>query len=243
MTQNKKQAMQFLFADRELIIKVADLLAAPVDIIVNPANRGLSHGGGVAGQIAQQGGDAIQAESDLFIKEHGMLESGMVALTSAGHLPYKAVVHAVGPKMGEGDEQRKIQLAVSRSLQICEMHDWKSIAFPAISSGIFGVPIDIAARAFFRAITSYWDARADGSPEKVIICLTEKTFRPFLHAFREESMQIAGENAGAESKKIDKALAENNIDAEAEAGVITLCEEDISSLEDDVDDETNKWFN
>jgi len=124
MTNNKKQTMQFLFADRELIIKVADLLAAPVDVIVNPANVGLSHGGGVAGQISQQGGDDIQTESDLFIKEHGILESGMVAFTTAGHLPYDAIIHAVGPKMGEGDEQRKIQLAVSRSLQLCDMHDW-----------------------------------------------------------------------------------------------------------------------
>ena len=179
--------MQFLFGDRELVLKISDLLSAPVDVIVNPANAGLSHGGGVAGQIAQQGGDVIQTESDQFIEEHGMLESGMVAFTSAGNLPYDAVLHAVGPKMGEGDEQRKIQLAVSRSLQLCDMHDWKSIAFPAISSGIFGVPIDVSARAFLRAITSYWDARIDASPEKIIICLTENKFLPFLNAFREES--------------------------------------------------------
>jgi len=240
MTNKKNKRMQFLFGDRELILNISDLLTAPVDVIVNPANASLSHGGGVAGQIAQQGGDLIQSESDLFIKEHGMLESGMVAFTSAGNLPFDAVIHAVGPKMGEGDEQRKIQLAVSRSLQLCDMHDWKSVAFPAISSGIFGVPIAITARAFFCAITSYWDARAEGSPEKVIICLTEKSFLPFLNAFRDESMQTLGESDGIENKKIDKALEENNIDAEPEAGVVTLCEEDISSMDDD---ETNNWFN
>lgn len=231
--------MQFLFGDRELVLKVADLLAAPVDVIVNPANGGLSHGGGVAGQIAQQGGNIIQEESDLFIKEHGMLESGMVAFTSAGHLPFDAIIHAVGPRMGEGDEQRKIQLAVARSLQLCDMHDWKSIAFPAISSGIFGVPIEISARAFFRAITSYWDARMDTSPEKIIICLTEKNFHPFLHAFREESFVRDGGKDETENKKIDETMEKNNVDAEPTAGIVNLSEEDISSLDND---EVNDWF-
>ena len=228
--------MQFLFGDRELILNVSDLLTAPVDVIVNPANGGLSHGGGVAGQIAHQGGDVIQTESDLFIKEHGMLESGMVAFTSAGHLPFDAVLHAVGPKMGEGDEQRKIQLAVARSLQLCDMHDWKSVAFPAISSGIFGVPIDISARAFFRAITSYWDARIDASPERIIICLTEEKFRPFLDAFREESFD--GKVDTTENKKMDEVIKNNNVDVQPAAGIVTLSEEDVSSL----DDEENNWF-
>ena len=239
MPDSKKQTMQFLFGDRELIITVADLLAAPVDVIVNPANGGLSHGGGVAGQIAQQGGDVIQQESDLFIKEHGMLESGMVAMTTAGLLSYEAVIHAVGPKMGEGDEQRKIQQAVSRSLQLCDMHDWKSVAFPAISAGVFGVPINISAQAFFRAITSYWDARVDMPPEKIIICLTENNFQPFLHAFRQESFARDGGKDEGENKKMDEVMQKNNVDAEPEAGIVHLSEEDISSLDDDA---VNDWF-
>ena len=234
-----KTSMQFLFGDCELVIKVADLLAAPVNVIVNPANGGLSHGGGVAGQIAQQGGDAVQVESDLFIKEHGMLESGMVAPTTAGHLSYDAVIHAVGPKMGEGDEQKKIQLAVSRSLQLCDMHDWKSIAFPAISSGIFGVPIEVSARGFFRAITSYWDARIDASPEKIIICLTENKFLPFLNAFRDESFVRDGWKDGAENKKIDELMTTHNVNAESEVGIVHLNEEDISALDND---EMKDWF-
>ena len=239
MTDNKKQTMQFLFGDRELVIKVANLLEASVDVIVNPANAGLSHGGGVAGQIAEQGGDVIQTESDLFIQEHGLLETGMVAPTSAGRLPFQAIVHAVGPQMGEGDEQRKIQLAISRSLQLCDMHDWRSIAFPAISAGIFGVPIEISARAFFRAITSYWDARVESSPEKVLICLTEKSFLPFLNAFREESFERDGGKSDIENKKMDETVRSNNVDAEPEAGIVELSEEDISALNDD---EMNDWF-
>lgn len=236
MSNNKKQTMQFLFGDRELILMVADLLSASVDVIVNPANGGLSHGGGVAGQIARQGGDIVQEESNQFIKEHGMLESGMVAFTSAGHLPYAAVIHAVGPKMGEGDEQRKIQQAVSRSLQLCDMHDWKSVAFPAISAGVFAVPIETSARAFFRAITSFWDARVDIPPEKVIICLTEKNFQPFFKAFQDES-QISSHK---DDKSISKPVSYNPASrAELPVGIVELNEEDISDL---ADDDMGDWF-
>jgi len=234
----KNNSMQFLFGDRELIVKVADLLAAPVDVIVNPANGGLSHGGGVAAKISHQGGDVIQHESDLFIKEHGMLESGMVAFTSAGKLPYEAVIHAVGPRMGEGHEQKKIEQAVASSLMLCNMHDWNSVAFPAISTGIFGVPVDVAARAFYRAITSFWDARMDSAPEKVIICLTEKNFQAFFDAFRLESKQpddLSQESINNKSKVGIKQLSE----AELPVGEIELSEKDISELDND---EVNDWF-
>lgn len=230
--------MQFIFGDCELVLKVADLLTAPVDVIVNPADGKLFHGGGVAGQIAQQGGSVIQQQSDMFIKQHGVLESGMVAITSAGDLPYKSIIHAIGPKMGEGDEQSKIQLAVSRSLQLCDMHDWASIAFPAISTGVFAVPIKISARAFFRAITSYWDARMDIAPGKVIICLTDKNFQPFLHAFREESFE---RNEGPEinHKTVSKQKAKETLsDDELPIGEIDLSD-GISSVDSD---EINDWF-
>lgn len=238
MTKNKNQIMQFLFGDRELIIKVADLLAAPVDVIVNPANGSLSHGGGVAGQIVQQGGDVIQEESNLFIQEHGMLESGMVAFTSAGRLPYKAIIHAVGPVMGEGDEQRKIQQAVSRSLQLCDMHDWKSVAFPAISAGIFGVPIELSARAFFRAITSYWDARIDIPPETIIICLTEENFKPFFNAFQEESKKINYQHKDDAVNSRPLAIKQRP-DTELPVGIVDLSDDDISEL---AGDEMSDWF-
>ena len=235
MTKAKNNRMQFLFADRELILMVADLLTAPVDVIVNPANGGLSHGGGVAGQILQQGGELVQEESDLFIKEHGVLESGMVAFTTAGNLPYQAVIHAVGPKMGEGDERQKIQQAVSRSLQLCDMHGWKSVAFPAISTGIFSVPVEISAAAMFTAITSFWDARSEGSPEKVIICLTKNKFQSFFDAFREESSLSEVENP----PRNDAASISRIEGGEPKIGIVNISEQDISDLDSD---EINNWF-
>ena len=227
--------MQFLFADRELILMVADLLTAPVDVIVNPANGSLFHGGGVAGQILQQGGEQVQEESDLFIKEHGVLESGMVAFTTAGNLPYQAVIHAVGPKMGEGGEQEKIQQAVSRSLQLCDMHGWKSVAFPAISTGIFSVPVEVSAAAMFTAITSFWDARSEGAPEKVIICLTKNTFQSFFDAFREKSSLSEVESLPTN----DAASIPHKEGGELKIGIVDISEQDISDLGSD---EIDGWF-
>lgn len=223
--------MQFLFGDRELILHVADLFTAQVDVIVNPANSGLSHGDGVAGILVERGGDIIQQQSDQFIKEHGELESGMVAMTVAGSLPFEAIIHAVGPRMGEGDEQRKVSMAVSNALKLCHMHDWTAIAFPAISTGIFAVPVETVAQGFFRAITSFWDARIEGAPNKIIICLTEKNFRPFFDAFRQASMQPEDE-AELPAVKVQS----NN---EPETGIIELDDNEIASLDDD---DVKDWF-
>jgi len=101
------------------------------------------------------------------------------------------------------------------------------------------VPIEISAQAFFHAITSYWDARMDTAPEKIIICLTENNFQPFLHAFREESFARNGGKDEVENKKMDEVIKKNNVDAEPEAGIVHLSEDDISSLDND---EVNDWF-
>ena len=145
------------------------------------------------------------------------------------------MIHAVGPRMGEGDEQRKIEQAVSRSLMLCSMHDWQSVAFPAISSGIFGVPIGIVAQGFFRSITSFWDARMDTPPDKVIICLTEHNFRPFLNAFRDESLLSDDEL----NKKNSPAIKPESADKELAVGLVDLSEDTLSKLDDD---EVNDWF-
>jgi O-acetyl-ADP-ribose deacetylase len=119
-----------------------DLTEEAVDAIVNAANSALQHGAGVAGAIVRKGGQVIQEESDRI----GRVWVGNVAMTGAGSLPAKHVIHAVGPKMGEGDESRKLSSAVRNALELAEDKGFRSIAFPAISSGIFGFPKDACAR-------------------------------------------------------------------------------------------------
>lgn len=217
--------MQFLYGDRELRLEIGDLLKAEVEVIVNPANGGLSHEGGLAAQILTAAGDELATQSTQLIQEYGRIESGMAVYTTAGHLPYKAIIHAVGPTMGEDDEQHKIEQAVLRSLLLCETNDWNSIAFPAIGTGFFNVPIETCAQAFFRSITHFWDARQESAVEKIIICLTEDKFRPFFNAFREDAINPPEEqNALKAPKEV--------------VGYIVLNEEELA----DVDDEIADWF-
>lgn len=223
-----QQSMQFLFGDRELHVHVSDLLKAPVDVIVNPANGGLYHAGGLAAIIVQAAGEQIQTDSDKLVREYGVLESGMAVYTPAGDLPYKAIIHAVGPMMGEGNEQHKLEQAILRSLLLCEANDWNSIAFPAISAGIFRVPIEICAQAFFRTITHFWDARQDCVLEKITICLTDKHFQAFFNAFREDAI-------APEHEEIAK---KNNSAAETPIGYVELDEAEVNSGNDDIND----WF-
>lgn len=119
-----------------------DITGRDVDAIVNAANAHLQHGGGVAGAIVRRGGQVIQEESDRI----GFTPVGTAVLTGAGKLPAKFVIHAVGPRMGEGDEDNKLKSAVVSSLTLASQRNLKSISIPAISSGIFGFPKDRCAR-------------------------------------------------------------------------------------------------
>ena len=129
----------------------ANLLEEPVDAIVNAANGHLAHGGGVAGAISRAAGHALQAESERLVREHGPYAPGEAVVTTAGKLPFKGVIHAIGPRHGEGDEERKLISALSKTFRLAEERGWESVAFPAVSSGIFAVPPDVCARAYVAA--------------------------------------------------------------------------------------------
>ena len=143
------------------------LLDEPVDAIVNAANGHLAHGGGVAGIIARAAGPALQQESDALIRKHGSLPTGSAVVTTAGKLPFKGVIHAVGPRQGEGDEEKKLVRALTAAFACAKEKGWTSVSFPAVSSGIFAVPLDVCARAYLKA------ARAS-SLSKVRLCLRDQ---------------------------------------------------------------------
>jgi O-acetyl-ADP-ribose deacetylase len=121
-----------------------DITERNVDVIVNAANSYLKHGGGVAAAIVRKGGAIIQEESDRI--GGGFVPVGSAVITSAGKLPCKAVIHTVGPMMGEGDEYNKLLKAVQSTLALAAEKEFKSISIPAISSGIFGFPKDKCAK-------------------------------------------------------------------------------------------------
>ncbi len=159
-----------------------DITAQAVDAIVNAANSRLAHGGGVAAVIARKGGSVVWRESQQWVREHGPVPHDRPAYTSCGNLPCRYIIHAVGPVWhgGNDDEDAKLRAAVQGSLQRAEELGLTSIAFPAISTGIYGFPKRRAAGVFYRAIDDYF-ARHPHSPLRdVRIVLYD---RPTLEAF------------------------------------------------------------
>ena len=128
-----------------------DLLRQPVDAIVNAANGHLAHGGGVAGIISRAAGPGFQRESDELIRRIGPLPTGTAAVTGAGDLPFKGVIHAVGPRQGEGDEASKLEKALVSAFNLARERGWETVAFPAVSAGIFAVPLDVCASSYVKA--------------------------------------------------------------------------------------------
>ncbi len=118
---------------------------------MNAANGHLAHGGGVAGIISRAAGPELQAESDRIVARLGTLATGTAVVTTAGRLPFKGVIHAVGPRYGEGDEEEKLVKALTAAFARAQEHRWESVSFPAVSSGIFAVPLEICARAYLAA--------------------------------------------------------------------------------------------
>ncbi len=115
---------------------LGDITELPVDAVVNAANTHLAHGGGLAGAIVRRGGQVIQEESNRLAP----VPVGGAVTTSAGALPCRWVIHAVGPRWGEGEEQAKLCSAVRSSLDQAQQLGTVSLALPAISTGIFGYP-------------------------------------------------------------------------------------------------------
>ncbi|MBI4865133.1 MAG: macro domain-containing protein [Candidatus Riflebacteria bacterium] len=158
---------------RRFEVALADLLAESTDCIVNAANGRLAHGGGVAAAIADAAGPELVDEGDRIVEERGRIDTGGAVMTCAGRLPFKAVIHAVGPRLGEGDEESKLARALASSFSIAARQRFESISFPAVSSGIFAVPPDVCVRAYLRAVRGHWSS-TPGSPLKLIrLCLFE----------------------------------------------------------------------
>jgi len=158
-----------------------DITRLKVDAIVNAANSWLRHGGGVAAAIVRAGGKIIQEESNRIVEKRGPVRVGEAVYTTAGSLEAKYVIHAVGPRMGEGSEDEKLRSATLSSLRLAEQLGLESIAFPAISTGVFGYPRDKCAQVMLRAIKEY--VSSGGRMREIILCLyDEETYRVFEEA-------------------------------------------------------------
>jgi O-acetyl-ADP-ribose deacetylase len=145
-----------------------DLTQQDVDAIVNAANVHLQHGGGVAAAIARAAGPGFQQESDDWVAEHGALRDGVAAVTSAGSLPCRHVVHVAGPvhDPARDDNADRLRAAVVAALDAAAEGGDRSVAFPAISAGIYGYPLPDATSVLVESVVS-WVATAPGRLDEV----------------------------------------------------------------------------
>jgi len=143
--------MQIKIHNTVIELVQGDITEMATDVIVNAANSQLIHGGGVAGAIVRKGGRAIQQESDRVAP----VAVGHAVMTGAGALKCRYVIHAVGPRMGEGDEDTKLKNATLSCLKLADEHGLRSLAFCAISTGIFGYPMDRCAEIMLTTVKGY----------------------------------------------------------------------------------------
>jgi O-acetyl-ADP-ribose deacetylase (regulator of RNase III) len=156
---------------RAFEVVVGDLLAEPVDAIVNAANGHLAHGGGVAAAIARAAGSALVEEGDRIVRERGEVPVGEAVVTTAGRLPFAGVIHAVGPYRGQGREEERLVQALDSAFRRADERGWAAVAFPAVSSGIFAVPLEVCARAYVRAVRGFFAAHPQTTLRSVRLCL------------------------------------------------------------------------
>jgi O-acetyl-ADP-ribose deacetylase (regulator of RNase III) len=148
-----------------------DITELSVDAIVNAANEQLQLGAGVAGAIRRKGGPAIQEECDRI----GHCPAGSAVVTGGGTLPARWVIHAVGPvwRGGQDGEEQLLASAVRSSLERAEEIGAKSVALPAISTGIYGFPLDRAAAISIREARGF--APRARFLERIVFCLFDAT--------------------------------------------------------------------
>lgn len=167
-----------------------DLVDEAVDAIVNAANEYLAHGGGVAGAIVRRGGANIQQESYRWVQEHGPVHAGAAAITGAGELAARWVIHAVGPVWrDQGDEPELLASAVRSALALASAHGLESVSLPAISSGIFGFPKPLCAEVMWTTVLDYLTAHPESSVREVNFCNLD---RGTVEIFRAEAIRRFG---------------------------------------------------
>jgi putative ATPase len=151
-----------------IFVVQGDLTQQPVDAIVNAANEHLAHAGGVAAAIVRTGGQVIQEESDQWVRDNGPVAVGRAAVTTGGALQASHVIHVVGPRYREGQENSALlEEAVQAALDAAEGNSLRSVAMPAISAGIFGYPRLEAAGVIAGSVTRWFESHPESRLKEV----------------------------------------------------------------------------
>jgi putative ATPase len=170
------------FAGTSVTVITGDLTVQNVDAVVNAANDNLQHGGGVAAAIVRAGGSVIQKESDEWIRRNGSMPVGTAVVTTAGAMPARHVIHVAGPIYRPGqDNEGLLRAAAAGALDAAVTVGARSVAFPAISAGIYGYPL-VEATAVLADEVVRWLARNPGSIDEVRLIGFNEAATQYLQA-------------------------------------------------------------
>ncbi len=175
-----------------IVIQQGDLTEMDTDAIVNAANNDLILGGGVAGAIRRKGGEEIQRECSTI----GSIPVGYAAITSAGKLKARFVIHAASMRLGGGTSAESLRHSTAHSLRIAHERGLKSIAFPAVGTGIAGFPLKDCAEIMLREAAEH--LRRETSVETIYFVLFDEAAEEiFRRAWKQIRAELASDSAGA----------------------------------------------
>ena len=178
--------LSFTINQAELVIIQGDITRQATDAIVNAANSGLMGGGGVDGAIHNAGGPAILEECRQIVAAHGRLPTGQAVITTAGNMPSKHVIHTVGPVWhgGGSGEADLLASAYRNSLQLAAAEKLVSVSFPSISTGVYGYPVDRAARVALKEVVAFLGNKTSVR-EVVFVLFDGRTYEAYAAAAKE----------------------------------------------------------
>ena len=176
------------FVNGSVVVTVGDITKDKVDVIVNAANSSLMGGGGVDGAIHRAGGpEILQACEEIRRDQYpNGLPTGRAVMTTAGNMDAKYVIHTVGPVYGRGGKEKAKELALCyrNSLALAAENGLRTVAFPAISTGVYGYPLDEAAQVCSKAVQEFL-ASGTSVKEVYLVFFSQNDAHVFLenHAF------------------------------------------------------------
>jgi O-acetyl-ADP-ribose deacetylase (regulator of RNase III) len=178
--------LTFTIKQAKLSLIQGDITLQATGAIVNAANSGLMGGGGVDGAIHRAGGPAILEECKKIVARQGQLPAGKAVITTAGNMKSKHVIHTVGPiwRGGNQGEPELLAGAYRESLKLAAGNKLASVSFPSISTGVYGYPVDKAARIAIKEVIAFLSAPSS-IKEVIFVLFDARTYGAYAEALRE----------------------------------------------------------
>ena len=176
--------MQKQFAQTTLKLIQGDITKVEVEAIVNAANEKLVGGGGVDGAIRRAGGEEVVKECDEIRARQGGCPTGKAVITTGGNLPAQYIIHTVGPiwSGGNADEAKLLASCYKESLQLAAENEVKSIAFPSISTGVYGYPTEKASAVALETIRDLAESNATMPEQIQFVLFDDATYSCYADA-------------------------------------------------------------